>query len=293
MAQNATETVRENAPAPIVKWAGGKGRLLPYLLPEVLPRLLQGGAYKEPFVGGGALFFAIRAAGWGGKATLNDACAPLVNLYRCVSDLPDAVYRCFRAYVSQDSREFYYSVRQAPPEDAFVQAGWFLYLNHAGFNGLWRENAKGHNNVPYGDGRPIGSPTLDALTAAASALDRARVQHGDFAATEVQVGDVVYCDSPYLPLTATANFTGYTSGGFSGADQLRLAAYAVACREAGARVVLSNAGNEDSTSCFASVADRVVVIPAAPRRISCKGDQRKPVREYLFIFDRQEARRTT
>ena len=45
--------------APFVKWAGGKGRLLSQLWP-LLPRGIERMRHVEPFVGGGALFFARR-----------------------------------------------------------------------------------------------------------------------------------------------------------------------------------------------------------------------------------------
>ena len=54
------------APArPFVKWVGGKRSILPLLLERVPPAFSR---YVEPFVGGGALFFALRAAGFGRPA---------------------------------------------------------------------------------------------------------------------------------------------------------------------------------------------------------------------------------
>lgn len=51
--------------APFLKWAGGKRSMLPHLLP-LIPK--EFGTYHEPFVGGGALFFALRP----GRAVLAD-----------------------------------------------------------------------------------------------------------------------------------------------------------------------------------------------------------------------------
>ena len=45
---------------PFIKWAGGKGQLLPELT-QRLPGHF--GRYHEPFVGGGALFFHLHSAG--------------------------------------------------------------------------------------------------------------------------------------------------------------------------------------------------------------------------------------
>jgi DNA adenine methylase len=50
----------------------------------------------------------------------------------------------------------------------------------------------------------------------------------------------VYCDPPYVPLSATASFTGYSSEPFGAEEQQRLARSAQRAALAGARVVLSN-----------------------------------------------------
>jgi DNA adenine methylase len=49
--------------------------------------------------------------------------------------------------------------------------------------------------------------------------------HQDFRTTlsACSKGDVVYCDPPYAPLSAAANFTNYTNTGFSELDQRDLA----------------------------------------------------------------------
>jgi hypothetical protein len=56
---------REKA-APFLKWVGGKTSLLPELLRHVPARIRR---YHEPFVGGGALFFAVAPR----RAVLSDS----------------------------------------------------------------------------------------------------------------------------------------------------------------------------------------------------------------------------
>lgn len=270
---------------PFFKYAGGKRRLAH----EIVLRLGLDTArrYVEPFVGAGAVFLAARAAGFDGPAVLNDISPVIAAVWRAVRDRPAEVLRRFTDYAAADSREAYYAARslqvhlRKDASDAEI-AAWFLYINKAGFNGLWRVNRAGECNVPYGDGEP---PVLDAKTvwAAHRALRGAEIRCEDFAAIEPRAGDAIYCDPPYLPLSDTASFTGYARGGFTAGDQLRLARW---CRDAagrGARVVLSNAGNRDALIAFRELADETIEVCEA-RTVSCKGRKRQSVKAHLFIF---------
>ena len=202
--------------------------------------------------------------------------------WRAVQADPEGVIAGFRHHAARDSGVYYYGLRKQPPVGDTLLAAWFLYMNKAGFNGLYRVNAKGEFNVPYGDGKP---PTLneEAVWSAHRALACVAIRCGDFAGIACPPRAACYLDPPYLPLNATSSFTGYTRGGFGPGDQLRLATWARAQADAGARVVLSNAGNADALTAFESRADRVTPIHAS-RVISCKGAGRQPVREYLFEF---------
>ena len=79
-------------PRPFVKWAGGKGELLPTLLPLIQSQLGPKSTYHEPFLGGGAVFFALRSAGFTGRAVLSDVNADLVNCYVHVADYVEPLY---------------------------------------------------------------------------------------------------------------------------------------------------------------------------------------------------------
>jgi DNA adenine methylase len=61
----------------LIKWAGGKEQELKYILP-LLPTFQR---YYEPFVGGGAVFFAVKAA----EKLINDRSSELVQFYRMVA----------------------------------------------------------------------------------------------------------------------------------------------------------------------------------------------------------------
>lgn len=68
---------------PLIRWAGGKSRLLKHLLP-----LPEHTAYVEPFAGGLAVLLAKSRST---IEVVNDLNGDLVNLYRCVQFHPEAI----------------------------------------------------------------------------------------------------------------------------------------------------------------------------------------------------------
>jgi DNA adenine methylase len=227
---------------PVIKWVGGKTRLLPALLARVPA---QFGRYFEPFAGGAALFFRIAPD----RAVLGDANADLIGLYdvlgRHADDVEAVIYR-LRQLAAHHSREYYLEMRTRW-NDAGVswtsldRAATFVYLNKTCFNGLWRVNRAGHFNVPPGDAATFETDA-DNLRAAGVALRRAVLRRGSYRDTvaDAKAGDFVYFDPPYDPVTKTANFTGYTSGAFGEAQQRELAEVARDLLSRGCKVMLSN-----------------------------------------------------
>ena len=132
---------------PFLKWAGGKGRLLTRILPYVPPSFDN---YHEPFLGGGAMFFAVRDR-MTGTAHLHDLNDKLTNVWQQVQQDPAAVLTALVYYKANDSKDFYYEQRTAEPCTLTGQAAWFIYLNQTSWNGLWRVNRWGQYNVPWGD----------------------------------------------------------------------------------------------------------------------------------------------
>ena len=230
---------RRIAVRPILKWAGGKTQLIAQLLPHVPERF---GTYIEPFVGGGALFFALQPE----RAILSDSNPELVNLYRQIASDVDAVIDCLKRY--RNTRDDYYGVRaqvwqELDPSEA---AARMIYLNRTCFNGLYRVNRKGEFNVPYG--RYLNPRICDEenLRAASEVLKRADILCGDFAeilASHVQAGDFVFLDPPYVPVGKWGDFKRYTKEQFYEADHRRLAEVTTKLRERGAWSVLTNSNH--------------------------------------------------
>jgi DNA adenine methylase len=239
MSAKGTPTPRGEVVRPVLKWAGGKGRLLPELLSR-LPDSFH--AYHEPFIGGGALFFALAGQGRLGRAFLSDANPSLIDVYVALRDAVDEVIAALRQHVYE--REHFYRVRALRPEALSLpeRAARVIYLNKTCYNGLYRENRRGEFNVPFGRYK---NPTIcdePNLRAAAWTLQGVAIARRRFSTVldYAQPGDFVYFDPPYHPLSATANFTSYDRVGFGEADQRQLRDVFATLAERGARAMLSN-----------------------------------------------------
>jgi DNA adenine methylase len=267
----------ESRPAtPFLKWAGGKASLLPELLKHVPARLRS---YHEPFVGGGALFFAIAPP----RAVLSDLNGELIHCWQQVRDDALGVLDALSEHVYQ--REHFEQVRASEPSclPAAGRAARFIYLNKTCFNGLWRVNRAGRFNVPFGryHNPSFHHPAL--LLRASRALRGIDLLHAPFetALRRTSPGDFVYLDPPYDPVSETASFTSYTRDAFRWEDQERLAAACAALDARGVRFLLSNSATPRVRRLYRAFEKRLV---RAPRHISCKGGGRGRVDE-LLVFN--------
>lgn len=252
-------------PRPFLKWAGGKTRLLRRLLPYV-PETI--GDYYEPFVGGGAVFFAIhdRVAN---RSRLSDLNAELVNTWRVVRDSPFELLEAIATLRTADSREFYYEMRSGPSsDDPIDRAAWFVYLNQTAWNGLWRVNRRGEFNVPWG-ARSFRGMTAKQLLGLRVALSGTDLAVEDFreAMTTAKAGDFVYLDPPYLPLSDTSKFYFYTERRFRAPD---LTALAGACADLTARGVAWVMSNRDTPLVRELFASAEIVSLTARRSVAAQ-----------------------
>jgi DNA adenine methylase len=260
---------------PFLKWAGGKGQLLDRLLP-LLPASYQ--RYIEPFLGGGALFFALAPA----RALLADLNRELIVTYQMVRDQPAALADRLAEHRANHNKEYYYRIRAARSEDPLEVAARLIYLNKTCFNGLYRVNRSGQFNVPMGS--YVNPRIYDRanLLAAAHALAAADLCAADYRATldQASAGDFVYLDPPYVPLSASASFTSYTSSNFGEPEQRQLAAAYRELDRRGCYVMLNNSATPLTRQLYDGYEQRV--IPAA-RAINSKGDRRGPVDELVVV----------
>ena len=269
------------APAPFVKWVGGKGRLLGQLMP-LLPPGVERMRHVEPFMGGGAMFFARRPE----RALLCDVNPELVSTYTMVRDRVEDVIAELDAHAAHhrgDEASYYYEVRErynGGGGDAAARAAMFIYLNKTCFNGLHRVNKKGQFNVPAG--RYVNPRILDedGLRAASLELESAELRCAGFETllASARPGDFVYFDPPYEPVSRTANFTSYAQEGFTQDDQTVLRDVFNELTRRGARCMLSNS---DVPFIRELYRDHRIDIVAAPRAVSCDATKRGMVSEVV------------
>ena len=264
---------------PFIKYCGGKTALLPEILPRIPAKI---GTYYEPFLGGGAVFFALADEDRFERAVLADTNEELMRTYAALCRYPNEVVLALKKHVYEE--RYYYKVRARDPKalDAVACAARFLYLNRTGFNGLYRVNRKGEFNVPFGK---YTNPTIcdeQRLRDASAALKRTTaLAKTDFDKTvaDAKRGDFVYFDPPYAPVSATANFTAYSKEGFDGEAQWRLKNTAKHLIADGVNVLLSNSDTPLVRELYKGFhIERV----SAPRRINSNGAKRGNVGELLI-----------
>ena len=291
---------------PFIKWAGGKSRLIDQYKP-FLPTDFD--RYHEPFLGGGALFFhlAPQLIAQGKQAYLSDLNPELVNVYRCVRDHAEALIEQLTEHQALHSETHYYAVRSLPytptalpiEADAVSRAARFIYLNKTCYNGLYRENAKGHFNVPIGRYKNPKICAPELLRPASEALQIAEISIRPFAAVlnfaagddaQKRLGDTpeerlcdrdfVYFDPPYHPLSDTSKFTAYSRYQFAEAQQIELRNLIVNLSDRKVRVLASNSDCPFIRELYDGL--KIKTITAA-RSINSKASKRGKITEVLIV----------
>lgn len=268
MLEKAIEKKNNVQAKPILKWAGGKTQMLGDLLPKVPASY---GRYIEPFIGGGAMFFALNPD----DAVIADSNPELINMYKQVADNVDEVISCLQKY--ENTQEMFYSARALEWKDLSKAeaAARTIYLNKTCFNGLYRVNKKGQFNVPFGKYKAPNFCDVEALYAASEVLQKANIVCGDYLSVlkeYARPGDFIFLDPPYLPISAYADFKRYTKEQFYEEDHVELAKEVFRLQELGCHVVLTNSNHPLVHELYKPFNIEVI---QTKRYISCSGKNRK------------------
>lgn len=296
---------------PFLKWAGGKTQLLlqfeDYFPKELKQRKIK--KYFEPFIGGGAVFFHVMKY-YGSSIEhvyLSDFNSELVLAYESIQrDVTHVIEQLsdlaenYSKLKPEKQAEYFYRVRDRYNENAGMstdhpskrarteRTAQMIFLNRTCFNGLFRVNAGGQFNVPFG--RYKNPKILDAenLRAVSRVLKNARIECGDFEMMKElpDKDSFVYFDPPYRPLNVTSSFTSYSRAAFGDAEQERLARlFTYLAKRKMAKVMLSNSDphNENPNDDFFDrlYDEHYISRVTANRMINSRADRRGQITELL------------
>ena len=261
---------------PFVRWAGGKTWIIPHL-PSIIGNI-NINHYHEPFLGGGAVFFALDHYK---KSYLSDANEQLVNVYIQIRDNPKAVIECFDKF--QNTEDEYYRIRDGfIPNSLEEAAAQFIYLNQTSYNGLFRVNRQGRYNVPYGF-RKTWHYDIRRILAASEKLQKTRISVGDFEINKhrIKEHDLVFLDPPYTVSHNNNGFIEYNKNLFSLKDQERLSRFIDYIKRKNAYYILTNAAHEEIRRIFLKEGDRCMELKRNSL-IGGRNAKRAEISEYIF-----------
>lgn len=244
--------------------------------------------YYEPFLGGGALFFALSSRSTSFNAHLSDVNSELINAYKTVQERPEELTELLSLfqseyYAEKNGATYYYHKRDWKPSTALESAGRFIFLNKTCYNGLYRVNSHGEFNVPYGRYRRPKIVDAENLRKVSNLLrsSRARLSVSDYRRALAKCGpkDFAYLDPPYQQKSKTS-FTTYAPGGFSQTDQDDLALEFQRLVDRGCKVVLSNSETVRTSTLYKEFETRHVTVN---RPINSRGSARTGYKEVIVL----------
>ena len=299
---NQTPTkIKKDSAKPFVKWAGGKGNLLTILesqLPDDFD-LQERVTYIEPFVGGGAMMFHMLNSHENiRRVVINDINKDLIRCYVLIKESPqtliahlDYLEKLYYEMDEVERKKLYYSIRvqyNTYGLNKDLRAALFMFLNHTCFNGLYRENACGGFNVPFGRYKKPKICNADVIMADHEMLSKVEVLCGDYKKVFSYLSkdyNFIYIDPPYRPLLGSDNFKQYSKSDFGDDDQEGLKRFCDRLTARNCRLMLSNSDstNEDGSSYFQVLYDgysfsRIL----SPRFINAYATKREKQREVLI-----------
>lgn len=259
---------------PFLRWAGGK-RWLKKKIDELVD-INNYESYHEPFVGGGAILFHLKPT----NAFISDANKELIETYIAIKENPNNVIEFLKNF-SKDKAS-YYIIRSQKFENNFQKAAQFIYLNQMSFNGIYRVNANGGYNVPYGN-RENYEFDYENILLVSEFLQNITIQHCDFEESLNNIGDndLVFLDPPYTIAHNLNGFVQYNQKIFSLDDQYRLTNAIDQIKEIGSNYILTNAAHSKVKEIFDKENDTILEI-SRTSVVGGKNSIRGQYSEYLF-----------
>lgn len=274
-------TAKDPLVSPILKWVGGKRQLIE----SIVPLIPEHTTYYEPFVGGGAVLFHTQPK----KAIINDSNEELINIYQVIKEQPEELITLLESHRDRNSQEYFYEVRSLDRDKGEYaaltpaeRAARIIYLNKTCYNGLFRVNRAGEFNAPWGRYKNPNITNETTIRAMSRYFNGAKVTVycGDYreALKGIRKGSFVYLDPPYMPLSTSSSFTGYTAAGFGPQEQVELKRQCDLLNKRGIKFLLSNSCCDFIENLYQ---DYIVERVSAKRAINARADKRGAIDEVL------------
>lgn len=267
---------------PILKWAGGKRKLLTKLNEVFNLYDYEHHTFYDAFVGGGSVFLGLE----NNQTVINDYNKDLINVYKVIKNNPLELIDALKKHKKNHSRSYYYQIRNIDTQDKYEKldsidrAARTIYLNRTCFNGLTRYNKKGHFNVPFGEYKDPKIIFENRIKSISEYLNNNNVTilNLDFeeAVKNAKKGDLVYFDPPYD--YENDGFTSYTEAGWTRNDLERLKIVCDKLTKKGCHIVLSNNDTSFVNDLFNAYKIEHIQVG---RTISSKNTSRKKVGEVI------------
>ncbi|MCB6405572.1 MULTISPECIES: DNA adenine methylase [Streptococcus] len=271
--------------APVLKWVGGKRQLISDIEP-LIPKKIS--TYVEPFVGGGAVLFHLQPK----KAIINDFNKELMNVYQVIKDNPNELIKVLKEHKELNSEDYFYEIRSLDRRDDFEnlssvqKAGRIIYLNKTCYNGLFRVNRAGFFNTPYGKYKNPSIVNEVTIKAISNYFNSANIKFltGDYkeALKSLRRGAFVYFDPPYMPISSSSSFTGYTEHGFGYEKQVELRDECLKLHDRGVKFLQSNSYSPEILELYSDQKVFNIEIVKAKRSINSQSDKRGEISEVLI-----------
>lgn len=271
--------------SPVLKWVGGKRQLISDIEP-LIPKSIS--TYVEPFVGGGAVLFHLQPK----KAIINDYNQELMNVYQVIKDKPNELIEVLQEHKGLNSEDYFYEIRSLDRSENYEnmtdveKAGRVIYLNKTCFNGLFRVNRAGFFNTPYGKYKNPSIVNEVTIKAVSNYFNSAKIKFltGDYkeALRRLRRGAFVYFDPPYVPISSSSSFTGYTEHGFDYEKQVELRDECLKLHNRGVKFLQSNSYSPEILELYSDQKVFNIEIVQAKRSINSQADKRGEISEVLI-----------
>ncbi|WP_278627855.1 DNA adenine methylase [Thomasclavelia cocleata] len=269
--------------SPVLKWVGGKRQLLNDIIP-MIPKNCS--TYVEPFIGGGAVLFELQPK----KAIINDFNSELINVYTVIRDYPEELIKELQFHKDNNTSEHFYAVREYDRKPEFFsqmtpvqKAARVIYLNKTCYNGLYRVNSAGQFNSPYGKYKNPNIVNETVIRAMSKYFNENNIviKNEEFkeALKGLRRGAFVYLDPPYMPISSSSSFTGYTENGFNEDKQRELKELCDKLDKKGIKFLQSNSDCEFIRELYSGYRIKTI---KAKRAINSKGNSRGEINEVLI-----------